>query len=230
MRETALRYLNRNYLLHVDMIEGICRELYDIIYAGEDGVLLALKGDSGALLSCNSAQTALRLLEKESYELIGIHQPEYSSIICRERGYTPWMTCWQAAYTKKEKLPEVPCDIHLLDSRYLNYICQMYTSESPEYIKERLEAGVVYGIFEGGKLAGFIGQHAEGAIGLLQVLPEYRRRGYAQALESRYINLELANRYVPYGQVVVGNMASRQLQEKLGMDFADGCVCWLWKE
>lgn len=32
---------------------------------------------------------------------------------------------------------------------------------------------------------------------------------------------------MPYGQIVIGNNASRAVQEKLGMSFADKNVWWL---
>ena len=44
--------------------------------------------------------------------------------------------------------------------------------------------GLYAGRGENGGLAGFIGIHTEGSIGLLFVLPEQRRKGYAEELES----------------------------------------------
>ena len=92
-----------------------------------------------------------------------------------------------------------------------------------------LDAGVIYGAFAGGELAGFIGKHEEGSVGLLFVFPEFRRMGIAEALERNYVNRELAEGNVAYGQIFVGNTPSRQLQEKLGMDFSDKFICWCGK-
>ena len=75
-----------------------------------------------------------------------------------------------------------------------------------------------------------IGWHDEGSQGMLHVFPEYRRRGFAEALERQLINFDLSRGYTPFGQLFIWNDASRRLQEKLGMDFADGHICWLWKE
>ena len=46
---------------------------------------------------------------------------------------------------------------------------------------------------------------------------------------NNYVNRELAEGNVAYGQIFVGNTPSRQLQEKLGMDFSDKFICWCGK-
>ena len=89
--------------------------------------------------------------------------------------------------------------------------------------------GIMLGAFVDGKLAGFMGQHPEGSLGMLFVFPQFRRQGIAEALERNYVNLELAQGHVPYGQIFVGNTASRMLQEKLGMEFSEGNICWCGK-
>ena len=92
-----------------------------------------------------------------------------------------------------------------------------------------MDKGVMLGAFVEGKLAGFMGQHPEGSQGLLFVFPEYRRLGLAEALERRYVNLDLSRGNVPFGQIFVGNTPSRRLQEKLGMEFSDKYICWCGK-
>ena len=66
-------------------------------------------------------------------------------------------------------------------------------------------------------------------MGLLEVLPEYRRRGLGEALERNAINRALEAGWTPYGQVFCSNEVSRRLQEKLGMEFSDKYISWLWK-
>ena len=57
-----------------------------------------------------------------------------------------------------------------------------------ETLEERLRSGMMYGAFADGKLAGFIGMHAEGSMGILEVFEEFRRQGIAEALERHLIN------------------------------------------
>ena len=61
--------------------------------------------------------------------------------------------------------------------------------QHPEYVEDRLKAGVIFGAFVDGRLAGFVGEHHEGSMGMLEVVPEFRRRGIAQALEAALIRL-----------------------------------------
>ena len=59
------------------------------------------------------------------------------------------------------------------------YVCEHYSKSDIgglEHIRQAIGAGML-GAFVDGTLAGFAGFHGEGSIGLLEVLPAYRRRG-----------------------------------------------------
>lgn len=73
-------------------------------------------------------------------------------------------------------------EIRQLDISYTEEILAHYHLGSEEYIKERLLNGCMFGAFVEGKMAGFIGTHIEGSIGMLEVYEEYRRRGIAESL------------------------------------------------
>lgn len=75
--------------------------------------------------------------------------------------------------------------------------------------------------------AGFIGWHPEGSMGLLEVLPAYRRRGLAYALEAAAIAYDLARGCRPYAHIYTGNAASLALQKKLGMVWDEEPLYWL---
>ena len=83
--------------------------------------------------------------------------------------------------------------------------------------------------YDHGKLIGFIGEHLEGSMGLLYVFPEFRRKGYAVALEKSMIVKTLSEGYIPFGQVEKNNRASVLLQKKIGMTISDRLICWMWK-
>ena len=83
--------------------------------------------------------------------------------------------------------------------------------------------------FDGGSLAGFMGEHLEGSMGLLYVFPEFRRRGYATELENAVIAKTLREGYIPFGQIEKNNSASMALQRKLGLAVSDRMICWMWK-
>ncbi|SEB07244.1 FR47-like protein [Pseudobutyrivibrio sp. ACV-2] len=107
---------------------------------------------------------------------------------------------------------------------------------SPEYdlitedeLKEVIEyKNIVLGYTDEG-IVGFIGEHLEGSIGLLYILPEYRRRGYASELEKEMFRRTREKGYIPFGQVVTTNDASIKLQESMGLTKSEGTVLWMWR-
>ena len=73
-----------------------------------------------------------------------------------------------------------------------------------------------------------MGRHREGSVGLLNVFPQYRRRGYGQRLETFILNRVVAAGERPYCQIFEGNEASLALQAKLGWLLAEKPICWLF--
>lgn len=238
-------FLQKQKLLHMDMTELIARGQAERILF-EDGCVCLRDLKSGAyFFSATEQQAGIRCLEKvknsqEKIELLVIHQEfmlEAARQIC---GLETSLKCQQAVYTRKEKLPitglyrldgvqaeELP-KIRRLDTTYLKEVCAHYHTMTEEtYVEERLRQGEMYGAFFGEELAGFIGIHEEGSIGMLEVLEPYRGRKIGKALETYLINLQLEQGYTPFGQVVEGNEISTNLQKSLGLYFAKTLVYWM---
>ena len=120
-------------------------------------------------------------------------------------------------------------ELRILDESHTDLMFEHYhMAPGRDYVAERLAAGAMTGAFLDGVLAGFIGIHEEGSIGMLEVLPAYRRRGLGYALEAGAIRRALKEGASPYCQVIEGNTASMELQKKLGLEFSDGFVYWLF--
>lgn len=228
MKEKALEFLNKDYLLNVDMIECIRRDICRILYASDKAVLIVADSSWVHMLSCEDRELGLELIKTHQPPWVVLHQMDMREAVAG-LGYRIGDECWQSAYTKTTPMEETLADIRRLDRRFLKRIADNYELADEEEIAALLDAGVIYGAFAGGELAGFIGKHEEGSVGLLFVFPEFRRMGIAEALERNYVNRELAEGNVAYGQIFVGNTPSRQLQEKLGMDFSDKFICWCGK-
>lgn len=97
----------------------------------------------------------------------------------------------------------------------------------PDYIRRRLAAGVMHGAFQNGELAGFIGMHAEGSVGMLEVFPPYRRRGIAAGLMAFQANWVLGRGWVPFSQIWEGNEASFALHRRLGWSLCPSPMYWV---
>lgn len=99
-----------------------------------------------------------------------------------------------------------------------------YTLERMDYLMR--EKGVFGAIVEG-KLAGFIGRHNDGNMGMLEVFEPFRRRGIAAELEKFLITYIMTFSRVPLCDVYTDNLASMALQGKLGLTQGIGCTYWI---
>jgi ribosomal protein S18 acetylase RimI-like enzyme len=136
------------------------------------------------------------------------------------------MTCRQAVWTggKIEYEPEL--DIVPADDEAMKVIWQHYKVITEEDLWRVKDNGNLFCGYTKGCLAGFIGQHLEGNMGLLHVLPEFRRRGYAEELEAFMINRITGQGRVPFAHILHDNTPSLALQRKLGLNLSEGFVYW----
>ena len=70
-----------------------------------------------------------------------------------------------------------------------------------DYLRSRIQDGMLVGAFYDEKLAGFIGQHCEGSIGMLMV--------------------------APFAQIITDNEKSKRLQEKEGFCLSRDKIFWM---
>ena len=228
-------YLLRNKLLHMDMLEALRRGSGELLYFEEDGVLLFEKNSGAYMFTTKNRESGEKILSDifsgEEVKLFVSHQEFMNAFLCEFFSIDLEMECIQMVYTRKEPLPvKRGMDIRKLDEKFLDVLERHYhTYVEKGYVETQLKSGVMYGIFEGTQLAGFIGMHKEGSIGMLEIFEKYRNKGYAKALESFYINLHLRNGWTPFGQVETGNEKSLKLQESLNLYPAKDMLYWLGK-
>lgn len=231
MKEQAIKYLSKNPLLHISMTEPLRLGNAQVLKVSPHGVLLNVLPENIPMLSADTLEAGMTMLEDiHDTDLIVVHQEFLIDPVKQKYGLTGAHICDQAVYTRKEPLP-IPkdADIRLLDDSYCEIMAAHYRlSNDPEYMRELIKSGVMHGIFVEDNLAGFIGMHSEGSIGLLEIFPEYQKRGLGTILQKYMINFILAKGGVPFGQVIVGNKESMGLQHKLGMEIARGKVTWIF--
>lgn len=241
-------YLLEHKLHHMDMLEALRRGSADLLYFGGEGALLYEKNSGAYMITAKDEASGKRMVldtlqakkhipgtvfpdvfPKKEVKLFVSHQDFMNDFLCRQFGLEVEMECIQAVYTRKEPLPvKKGTDIRKLDGNFLPVLKEYYhTYVEDGYVEERIQSGVMYGIFEAGHLAGFIGTHKEGAIGMLEIFEAYRNRGYAKTLESFYINLHLKNGWTPFCQIETGNETSLGLQKSLALYPAKEKLYWL---
>ncbi len=231
-KEEIIEELDEDRYFYADMLCALRDPRTETAYAEADGVLLRLRGADMHWLTAKTPEAVPRMLDLvESPDLFLIHQDFCREIIARRFGRYGELHCRQHAYFGAEPLPVVlPEGMELRDLGMdaLDLVMEKYTHADGDrdYIAGRLAYGMI-GAYFGETCAGFIGVHGEGSMGLLEVFPEFRRRGVAMALESVMTNRMLEKGLIPYGHVVVGNEASLALQKKLGFTFAEKTVRWM---
>jgi ribosomal protein S18 acetylase RimI-like enzyme len=232
MEPEARKYLEKDRLLHIGMLELLRLKEAEIIYAGEDGVLIYhIPGDI-YMLSAASLLGAVKMAGLiKNPTVILLHQNHLKDEIMGYFSLKGSMPCHQAAWLKDEPVPAPSSDVDLrpLTEADLPIVLKHYHAvDGPEYVRKRLKAGML-GAYVDGELAGFIGTHPEGSIGLLEVLPAYRRRGVAFLLETAMMRRQQALGRVPFAQIKLGNEASIALHKKLGMEVTEeASLCWIF--
>lgn len=219
-------------MANIDMIELLELPGTEVIRTDEDGILL--RYDDLFLLAANPGRALSFLpvlsqyLEADRLHMIVVRGEELLSTLT-SLGFTEGMNCFHAVYPSTRPVPyPLPegTQIRPLDSSHAAFVHEHYhTVDDLDYIRERVAAGM-FGAFVRGELAGFVGTHEERSMGLLEVVPAYRRLGLAFALEAHMINHLLSLGRTPFCQVSVQNEPSILLQKKIGMTLSDTVIHW----
>lgn len=109
--------------------------------------------------------------------------------------------------------------IRVLDESHLSQVGEEYLPlgyATEDELRALLRAGRMLGAFDGERLVGFVGEHACGSLGMLQVLEPFRRRGWGRALMAAKANEQLARGWTPWSETFPDNKASLSLQRSLG--------------
>lgn len=229
-KDKALRYLTANSLLHIDMIEPIRRGTVQFLYADTDGVLLREEKSGAYMLSTINKEKGQELLDSISEcKLIVLHQLDMMEYVSRKYNIESQLICVQAVYKDVNKsCVTEEIEIKPLELSYKDMVLAHYDKLSDYEIENLIVSGLLYGGFKDGVLIGFVGNHLEGSIGLLEVFPQYRSRGYGKALESFIINHMLDNDLVPYAQIEIDNKKSITLHQNLGFHITEDKLVWMF--
>ena len=231
--------IDRDPVLYLDLTEAIRRGDGRVLGATPHGALVAFTNlidgpDYGYTMFADNEGTAQSLcaLLPPDPGFITVHERHYLDLLNKRFGFSEVNACWQVGYlrTTPLPLPELGVEVRPLESSHLPTVCANYQMEDEEYLGQLIKCGELYGAFDGDTLTAFAGRHAEGSIGLLEVLPAYRRKGIATLLQSYMVNLELSRGHIPYGQVFDGNEPSLALQRSLGMAQSMGRLYWATRD
>lgn len=230
---------DRDPVRYIDMTEAVRRGIGTVLYASPSAALVDVPspeqpdGFHTYLMCCaglEEAQHLCGLLPSGGF-LLAAHEDFCVPLLKERFGATLFLegASYQAAYlrTQPPVLQDCGLAIRQLDVSGLPQVAAHYQLEGEDYLRSLLERGQLFGGFLNGVMVGFAGRHTEGSIGLLEILPQYRRQGFATALEQYMIRLELSLCHIPFGQVLTDNAPSLALQRSLGMTISSGTLHWL---
>ena len=198
-----------------------------------DTALLVHDSVSGAwMLGCEDAGLGADMLRRRlsgDCRLLMVSDHSLGLKTFAQYGFEGMLACRQTAYYGG--MPELTGRLALRDAEEadLPVLTATYDLVRAEELRLIVERRKLTLGFEDGRLAGFMGEHLEGSMGLLYVFPEFRRKGYATELEKAVIAKTLREGYIPFGQIEKSNSASMALQRKLGLVLSNRLICWMWK-
>ena len=200
----------------------------------ENGGALFVRDDLGGayFLACEDAAAGRELLERHigaDCGLLVVTDCELALETFARFGFTDRLECYQVAYLGEKPAPDPRLTVRAATDRDLAMLTENYKLIGPEELKKAIARRAVFIGYHNGEPVGFIGEHAEGSMGMLFVFPEQRRKGFGEALQRFLIADTMDRGLIPFGQVVKDNTASLALQEKLGMTRSEGLIVWMWK-
>ncbi len=188
----------------VALIKGISVRLYAQSFEFVDEVISSLK-------------------KGRMYEFCGI-DPIVADYILKTRSCL-WRTdCTQFTYCKSSVAQPKLANGERLDEinpKYIKLINDHYTykhkGSKAELLRE-ITSRFSTALYLEDKPVAWALIHDDLAMGVMFVLPEYRRRGYAEAVTCDLMRKVLEKGDIPYVQIVKGNIASETLAKKLGFE------------
>lgn len=226
--ENLMKKLSAQKRNNIHVIETLRRGRGEILSDQGNEILVYDPSCHLAELSVSTPESGRELLKLVPDDVISFEISQSFMIpVLEEMGFHVDMECLNVCYTSRENLPIRHKDIRPLQREELPYVMNHYEHAGNNYLEERLRKGCLFGIYDNETLAGFIGEHEEGSIGMLFVDTAYRRQGYGESLEAYMINRHRQLGYIPYGQIEPDNTISLSLQEKKGLYPASKPIWWM---
>ncbi|MCL2235846.1 MAG: GNAT family N-acetyltransferase [Defluviitaleaceae bacterium] len=224
-----LDYLQQNPIKHMDMIVPIKRGTARILYAGADGVLLQDTKSDAYMMSVTTHELGRKLLENlPKNGLFVCHQEFMLDDLKALSPNAEVLENYQVVYQGNPLPRSANLDFKPLNMADLALVTTNYTMDlGEEYISGRIADRELFGGYVNGEIIGFVGIHAEGSIGMLQVFDSKQGKGYGTALYACIINHQLSLGVVPFGQISVSNAQSMAIARKLGFEIGREKVWWL---
>ena len=238
--------LYKDFLGNAGILQIIRRGTAEMLEENESGIFIRDTLGGSYMLKTDNPKEGIEWLKKHehrNYELMTLHEDEVVDYAKSQYNVVEEMRCYQGVWTK-DKAPERKgiLDFRVATNDDAPFLREQYHDWTDEYGYKVIATGELFiakipandggtaGSADGtaGTEIGFIGRHLEGANGWLFVLPEYRNKGFAEEMEAFMCERTLSQGLISFGHVEVGNEKSMNLQKKIGIEFWEGLLSWLY--
>lgn len=212
---------------YVDMLESLRRGA-TVLYDGPGAMLLSEASHNYMLAATDpeEGKHALACLPDDARFLVA-HEWAMHDYITEVLGHRNSYRCVQAHFDRP-----IVCNHHLLTICHptpadWDTVRSNYHLVDEEELYDNFVSDDFFAAYHEGHLVGFAGLHAEGAMGMLYVLPEYRHRGFAEEITAFLVTRQHSLGRYAYAHIFADNEASINLQRKLGVTLAPNPIWWI---
>lgn len=234
-KSEILNILYKDKLRNINLINFI--NSYDLDEVREYGSVYLLKGTSDKqwIYIYRDYNYKIKDLEKLIKELkhgekhFAAIDEQIFNIINKYWKIVWKLSCIQLFFPEDKSTVEIKHTIRDLTLRDVKYIYEHSDFNkyiSLRYLKDRIIRGIGLGLYDKGGMIAWILTHDDGAMGFLNVLPGFRRKGYATEITSALINRIRAEGGIPFIHIEDVNSRSMNLALKMGFK-KDRNVYWM---
>lgn len=231
----AMHMLNSLGTLTVDMHEAFVRgNVSTLFYCSDEAILIQHSCGIYMLWAANkeAGLTALRRANDDMDCCVTHGKASLDAMTEFKPDFTIDPPCLQYCLATRSLRPlSGIANIRPLRVNEAELVVEHYAMENDvELVRSLIRDGKMFGAEVDDKLAAFIGFHRDGSSGMLEVLPEFRRKGIGTELETFFQNYQLEKGWMPYGHVYLTNTASLKMQSKMGLAVSADCIWWVFDE
>ena len=230
--EKALRLLENDKARNINMINFIKNYPVHWVDTAGESVLIRGRSDEEWVYISSKSEVEFRQLIQgldEEDKCFAVLEDWMLPYIVKGREIRSQLTSIKLVYDKKIPLPHGNSNVVSLSVKDAPYIYENSKYKeyiSVEYIEERISNGIGLGIYRDKKPVAWAITHDDGAIGFLNVLEEYRRKGYGTDVTVAMVKKMLELGKVPFVHIEEENEKSMNLALKTGFR-KDRRVHWI---
>jgi ribosomal protein S18 acetylase RimI-like enzyme len=221
------QFLTKDYLQNAMAFSFLKKPTVTTLAANEQAILLYDSYSDITLLCADSKEAGIDVLNTISKpRCLILNRPLLLNYVNEKWHFTSKHPCFQAVYRGQEKPLLGALQISAPTDAEIEIMMQTYQFADREEMEKNRARGMLFAAHVSGAFVGYIGEHPEGSMGMLHILPPFRGMGFAYELESFLINQKLKKGHVVYCHIIDDNLASYHLQQKLGLEFAKEKIFW----